>query len=350
MRKTKEKPKKERKERELRPAARYAFAASFFVFMLLALIVLHILFRNGRIVLKETYKETLLRLKSAYRESSAVVEAFCLYSYKDDSGEGYSCYEVKRVISGENENINTDSRVTVKTFDNAGERHLIYLSGPDEESEKGPVYGVVKDNNFMIKQERIVVDGNPSVPLETLEKEIDKMRSELMIPFQYNYYRSLSNLVKNSDMIIIGKVTEVSESEKTKCMITSDGEKQERTIGIIRAKISILNNLETEIPYGRTVEIILTEKEALRIVDYTTGKSFIGSEENKPFEEGDVCIFFLTACEDSKENIFFLVNEYQGYILTKGDRVFPCKSNAPLSSISSLYGAVETILNEKRSR
>ncbi|GEM_PF-6361530 len=350
MKEKKEKTNKERKDKELRPAARYSFAAVFFVLILLFLIVFHFLLRSGRIEYKETYSSTLLRLKSAYRESSSVVEAFCLYSYKEKSGEGYSCYEVRRVLSGENKELTDDSLINVKTLDNAGERHLLYLSGPYEDSEKGLVYEVVNDNNYLIKKEGIVVDGKSAVPIEKLIEEIKEIRSEIMLPYNYSYFRSIKNLVKNCDLILIGRVESISDEGRVKCMISSNGEKQEMLIGVRKIQISVLNNLESDVRYGQKIEIIMTEKDALQTLDYMTGKSVSSYKENDPLEEDDVCVFFLKACEDSKENIYFFINDFQGYIKTSGDSVFPCSSNAPFSSITSLYGAVEAVMNEKHSK
>lgn len=338
---------KERKKFVLKPAVKYTLVAAGFISLLAVLILFHFLFRSGRIDFTENYREQLLRLQSSYRSATAVVDANCINPYESENNSGYAEYVINRVISGEKSGLEKGMKITVKTDDNDAERHLLYIKSEGNAFGSGVIYTIVDDSNFIIDKGKIVIDGKASLPYDVFIENIEEIRKDILLPTEYYYYRSFSSLIKKSDLIFIGKVIKVEEEERVKCITIEAGEEQTRMISVTTVEAEVMNGLESGKKYGERVIIKIPEFDIIPTLDFITNKSFYSEDKNYALDEGDVCLFFLDECKDFKEKMYFLVNDYQGYIKTAGDFIFACSSNVPFKENYSLYDAVKAILEEK---
>ena len=341
-----QKVKTQRKAMKIKPAVNYTLIAVGFILIVAVLSVFHFLFRSGRIKLTESYREVLLRLQSSYRNATAVVEARCIDSHTESNGKTYSSFVINEVLSGEN-GFEKDMNITVQTPCSAGETHLIYIKSPDNETGSGVVFSVVDENNYLIEKEKIIIDSRTSIPYSVFKTHIKEIRKEILMPSQYFFYRSFSSLVNNSDLIVIGKLISIEKEEKVSCLTMENGEEQNRTLSVTTFEVEILNGLGSGKSYGERIIIKIPQKNSIPMLDFITNKNYYTVKENYQLEKDNICLFFLKRCKDHKEPLFFLINEYQGYVRTNGDFITPADDNLPFREYLSLPDAVDSIMKEK---
>ena len=314
-------------------AAAAAIAGAFFI-----------LRNNSNIFDFNGYQYALLQLRGAYREASAVIEGECMRFTQEEDGTCYSFYKVINIISGAVKENGEEKLITVISADEIGTDHLLYLKKDDERSEETTVYSVVDGSDYSIGTGGVIFDERTTIPLSVIKADIDKLRREIAMPSQYFYYKNREKLMENCQCVFIGRITSVYEERNVTCVSVERGEELKRRSNVRTIEAEVVNGLNTDKEYGEKIIIKIPDRSDIETIDEATNEVFAYDYGSEQLKKGDVCVFFLIESSDEKEDFYFLVNAYQGYIKTEGDSIIPCPANGAFTGIRTLREAVKRIL------
>lgn len=283
----------------------------------------------------EKYAAELVPFRLVYRSAALIVQAVCIDSAENpDDGNGTFCdYQINYVYAGKKD---AGDIIRVRGYETKGKEKLLYLvPGETEEKPEIQYYEICENGEFSINDNMIILSSGVLLPTEVLKADIRAQQKIKRIPSQYMYYSDFDSLVYGCDEIFIAYVEDISGYYITKCRSSVKGESVEKNCSVAEAGITVLNGLATSRVYGEKINITLVEEMRDYVID-NERLTAVPKQDAKALERGGIYVFFVNYSEDAKEETYFLVNPYQGYLKLDGDELHNCAVNAALGDIRTL--------------
>lgn len=123
----------------------------------------------------------------------------------------------------------------------------------------------------------------------------------------------------------------------TVCRSTGNGESTVNTLEQVFVRARVENPLFSGFKSGNKVDIVIEPHDVKPVINATdlTQKKVNTPPESTP-TVGKVYIFFLVKSDDAKNNRFFTVNPYEGYVLLIGDSIIHPYYNNAFQQINDL--------------
>jgi hypothetical protein len=284
--------------------------------------------------------ENLRALQEArrqYRNSSLVVRGKCVETHIDT--KGLACYdlEITEVIAGEADT--GDVIHSGKAMDTGGE-YLLYLSeGEDALYAEDTAGYTLEAGPLPVKDGSVLWDGT-NIGYSELMRDIGEMSSVIVAPAKTYYYNKLEDLVKASDEIFIGRVTQMPRLREIPFRTRDEGVSTESSPLASVVTVQAFGSVKGSTRYGDTVELVYSREMAANLLYADTLAALTERYPVSLLREGDLYVFFLNRGPDAKQSYMFPVNVYQGSVRLSGDTLYAPNSNSALEGYDSLVPLV----------
>ena len=283
----------------------------------------------------EKYAAELAPFRIVYRNAALIVQAACIASHEDadEQGGAFCDYEITFVYAGK---AGVNDIIHVRGSGKEGTEKLLYLI-PEENADQNEIqyYQLCENGEFSINGDMIILSSGVLLPAEVLKADIRAQQKIKRIPSQYMYYSRFDPLVRDCDEILIVRAQSVSEYVITKCRSSVKGESVEKNCPVAEAEFTVLNGLASSRVYGEKLTVTLVGEMRDYVID-NENLTAVPKQDVKALEPGGIYLLFINHGEDAKEENYFLINPYQGYLRIEGDELHNCAINAALDGIRTL--------------
>lgn len=288
-------------------------------------------------------EQALSAVRQNYRSAALVLRGSCVQLHNSASGGMCADVEVTEVLAGYAKlgDILHCSAENLKQ----GEEYLLFLGEPEEVhySEDTAPYSVVAFDEVEASGGALKLK-DANVSLSDVRGEIAKLGAVVAAPATSFYYSTLSGIAEAADVVFIGRVSVLPKPVNTYFRSKEGGGTVEQELPASVVEITSFGAVKGALKYGDIVRLIYSPAMSADVVDASTLTVLTYGEAAVPeLQEGGVYLFFLMKGPDSKQDFYFPVNPYQGFVAVSDDNIAVPYVNAALTPYRTLTPLVKDI-------
>lgn len=274
-------------------------------------------------------------IRMMYRDAACIALATCMRMAPKDGDKTISRFAIDETLAGD---LDVGAVVNVEADAVPGEQYLLYLKPFDtSELTEDTILAPVYDSLLISVNQGTVSFKGETCTLDSVRDDIEKQKAVLSVPSKKFYYNDFNSLIESCDAVLICRVLSVSEPTMTVCRSTGNGESTVNTLEQVFVRARVENPLFSGFKSGNKIDIVIEPHDVKPVINATdlTQKKVNTPPESTP-TVGKVYIFFLVKSDDAKNNRFFTVNPYEGYVLLIGDSIIHPYYNNAFQQINDL--------------
>ena len=278
----------------------------------------------------------LATLRQSYRSAQLVVRGTCVQTHTDTSGAPCAAVEVDEVLAG---NAKTgDLLHCMASGLKEGGSYLLFLEqGSDVHYSEDEIGFNVLASDAVETTGGMAKLKTAGVTLAEVRTEIARLDAVVSAPATSYYYTALADMVAAADEIFIGRVTSGTALKTTSFRSQEGGGTVEQELPAALLRIEAYGAVKGALKYGDMVELVYAPAMSADVVDAATLAAVTYGENAVPvLRKGQICIFFLIKGPDSKQNYYFPINPFQGYVRVDDDELRVSYVNTAIMNYAEL--------------
>ena len=270
-------------------------------------------------------------INKLFRQSTSVVRAECVNVSKDKI---VYKFHVNEIIAGKTDEyvILTDGTFEIK------EEYLVFLINKNEKGR----YNSQNYTAIPIKDNILLLD-NKHFEVNDVVAKIKDLSEIISVHAHSYYYTQIDNFLENSEIVVVGRISDNQKKEQRKVRSTTQGVVMENTQTCDEVNISVIGCLKGNYKTGDKITMIRMPEQLSSMIDADTLSTVALTEKDViVLESKKYYLFFLIKSPDSKQDFCFPINPAQGWAGLAGNRITVSEKNELFTNCNTL----DALLNE----
>lgn len=290
-------------------------------------------------------EHALAAIRQSYRSAQLVVRGTCLQTHTDASGAPCAAIEVDEVLAG-SAKTGDILHCTASGLKEGGSYLLFLEQGEDVHYSEDEIGFNVLASDAVETTGGMAKLKTAGITLAEVRTEIARLDAVVSAPATNYYYTALTEMADAADEIFIGRVASDTALTTTSFRSQEGGGTVEQELPAALVRVEAYGAVKGALKYGDMVDLIYAPAMSADTVDAATLTAITYGENAVPMlRKGQICIFFLIKGPDSKQNYYFPINPFQGYVRLDGDELQVSYVNTAIMNYAELTPLVLDIRN-----